>query len=232
MHAAVLFGGGIESTVVATFLCRWYGPENVVLLHFLYGQRASEAETLCVEGVSRHLGCSRSQVSLQGVYRDSMSGLLTHDDVDFMPEDGSRPSFVPARNLLLVAAGGCHALSLGIRTLYLCVNGEVPDAAPFYDTKADFIERARAVMRLSSNRDDFDLRAPTLRMTKARLIRAGLRAGAPFQWSMSCFAPIKQSDGGFLPCMQCDPCAVRYMGFLGAGDDAEDPVVSTRLARG
>lgn len=229
MHAALLFGGGIESTVMAAFLCRWYGPENVMLVHIMYGQRTTEAEMRCTHGVARHLGCKWSHVSVVNMYRSGASGLLTHDKVDFLPEDGSNPSFVPARNMMLVTVGGCHALSMGIRTLYLCVNGEVPDSAPFYDTKEDFVQKAGDLFRSASDRPDFDLRAPTLRLPKGRMIAAGLRIGAPFRWSMSCFDPQKGPDGGFSPCQSCDPCVARHMGFLSAGDDVTDPVVKHRL---
>jgi len=60
------------------------------------------------------------------------------------------------------------------------------------------------------------VRAPLLTMTKAEIIRTGMRLQAPLHLTHSCYDPI-----GDLACGRCDSCLIRREGFSKAG--VEDP---------
>ena len=58
--------------------------------------------------------------------------------------------------------------------------------------------------------------APLLEMSKADIIRTGIRLGVPLHLTHSCYDPV-----GDLACGRCDSCVIRREGFSKAG--VEDP---------
>jgi 7-cyano-7-deazaguanine synthase len=59
-----------------------------------------------------------------------------------------------------------------------------------------------------------------IEMTKAQIIRLGLRLGVPYELTWSCYV------GGRRPCGSCDSCRFRAKGFRQAGID--DPALAKR----
>ena len=62
------------------------------------------------------------------------------------------------------------------------------------------------------------IRTPLLKMTKAEIIRAGLKLGLDYGLTWSCYDPL--ADGR--ACRRCDSCQLRLKGFEEAG--AVDPI--------
>jgi 7-cyano-7-deazaguanine synthase len=62
------------------------------------------------------------------------------------------------------------------------------------------------------------IRAPLLQMTKAEIIKTGLKLGLDYGMTWSCYDPL---DGG-RACGRCDSCQLRLKGFREAG--AVDPI--------
>jgi 7-cyano-7-deazaguanine synthase len=56
-----------------------------------------------------------------------------------------------------------------------------------------------------------EIRTPLIQLSKADIVRLGLRVGAPLELSWSCYL------GGPRPCGTCDACALRAKGFAEAG---------------
>ena len=62
------------------------------------------------------------------------------------------------------------------------------------------------------------IQTPLLKMTKAEIIRAGLKLGLDYGLTWSCYDPL--ADGR--ACGRCDSCQLRLKGFEEAG--AVDPI--------
>ena len=58
---------------------------------------------------------------------------------------------------------------------------------------------------------------PLVHLTKAEIIELGLRYGAPYHLTHSCYSPE-----GSLSCGKCDSCLLRLRGFEEAGQ--VDPI--------
>ena len=59
----------------------------------------------------------------------------------------------------------------------------------------------------------FRVHAPLQRMSKADIVREGLRLGVDFAETVSCY----QADDQGRACRHCDACRLRAEGFVAAG---------------
>ena len=66
---------------------------------------------------------------------------------------------------------------------------------------------------------EFKVHAPLLKMTKAEIIREGVRLGVDYGLTLSCYDPDPQGRA----CGSCDSCQLRKKGFAEAG--VPDPTV-------
>ena len=57
------------------------------------------------------------------------------------------------------------------------------------------------------------IRTPIIALSKADIVREGLRLGVDFSQTVSCY----QADAAGLACGKCDACRLRAEGFLSAG---------------
>jgi 7-cyano-7-deazaguanine synthase len=117
-----------------------------------------------------------------------------------------------------------HAEVEGASLIYFGAN--VLDYSGYPDCRPEFIRAFEAAVKAGTKRGAEGtaprVYAPLLDMTKADIIRTGMRLGAPLHLTHSCYDPV-----GDLACGQCDSCLIRREGFLKAG--VEDP---TRYAVG
>ncbi len=72
------------------------------------------------------------------------------------------------------------------------------------------------------DRTHFKIHAPLIHMTKAEIIREGLKLGVDYSLTLSCYAPTS----GNSPCGECDSCRLRQKGFEDAG--CVDPAVKLK----
>ena len=64
----------------------------------------------------------------------------------------------------------------------------------------------------------YKVHAPLINLTKAEIIRKGLKLGVNYKMTHSCYDP----DSNGLACGSCDSCLLRLRGFKEVG--AKDPV--------
>jgi 7-cyano-7-deazaguanine synthase len=96
----------------------------------------------------------------------------------------------------------------------------VLDYSGYPDCRPEFISAFEAAVnagtKTGAEGPGLRVCAPLLHMTKADIIRTGLRLGAPLHLTHSCYDPA-----GDLACGRCDSCVIRREGFSKAG--VEDP---------
>lgn len=219
-RAVVLASGGLDSTVTAA-LAREAGHE-LLWLTVDYGQRhAIEVER--ARQVAVAMGATKHTVLTLNL-RAFAGSALTGD----LPVPKDRPSaersrgipatYVPGRNLVLLSLAAAHAEAEGASLIFFGAN--VLDYSGYPDCRPEFIRAFEAAVnagtKAAAEGATLRVRAPLLEMTKADIIRTGIRLGAPLHLTHSCYDPV-----GDLACGRCDSCLIRREGFSRAG--VEDP---------
>ena len=217
--AVVLMSGGLDSCVAAA-LARSAGHE-LAGLHVRYGQRTQRREEQAYRNVCDALGIDR-RLLIDIDHLRAIGGSALTDPTVAVPEgeDVDRPgipvSYVPQRNgnLLMIAAAWAEVLvAESIWT------GMVEaDASGYPDCRRSFcdaMERAIAEGNHDAHPDP-RIVTPLIAISKADIVREGLRLDAPLAQTWSCYQAEDQA------CGVCDSCQLRLRGFARAG--AIDPI--------
>jgi 7-cyano-7-deazaguanine synthase len=211
--AVVLLSGGIDSaTVLAVARSEGFAP---YALSFRYGQRhaaelAAAGRVAAAQGVVRHLILD-VDVSVFG------GSALTDPaaDVPAGPAASIDATYVPARNTVFLSLALAWAETIGARDIFIGVNAGDHDGYP--DCRPGYLAAFQQMAGLATSAGPVQIRAPLIRMTKAAIIRHGLRLGVDYTPTLSCYNP---APGG--PCGACGACSVRAAAFteLGIPDPA------------
>jgi 7-cyano-7-deazaguanine synthase len=129
---------------------------------------------------------------------------------------GTIPStYVPARNTILLSLAVAHAEVLGARDLFYGANAV--DYSGYPDCRPEFVAAFEALANVATKAavegERLVVHAPILRMTKAQIVREGMRLGVDFAATVSCY----QADAEGRACGVCDACRLRRDGFAQAG---------------
>ena len=213
--AVVLLSGGLDSTT-ALAVARSQGF-SCHALTVRYGQ-LHEVELEAARRVAAALGAREHRIVAVDLSPIAASA-LTRSDVA-VPKDRSLaeigapgdvpPTYVPARNTVLLALALAWAESLGAHDLFVGVN--VLDASGYPDCRPAFIRAFEALAQVATRAGGFRLHAPLIELTKAQIIELGTRLGVDYAITHSCYDP---TDGA--ACGRCDACQLRRKGFAEAG---------------
>ncbi|TXH03518.1 MAG: 7-cyano-7-deazaguanine synthase QueC [Nevskiaceae bacterium] len=210
--AVVLLSGGLDSaTVLAQARADGY------ICHALsvsYGQR-HVAELKAAERVVSSLGAHAHQVI--SVNLNAVGGSALTDRSIAVPEAptaGIPVTYVPARNTLFLSLALGWAEVIGARDLFIGVNAV--DYSGYPDCRPEFIaafERLAGVAtRAGVEGAAFRIHTPLIHLTKAEIIREGVRLGVDYAQTVSCY----QADEEGRACGRCDSCRIRRQGFADA----------------
>lgn len=220
--AVVLLSGGLDSTTVLA-LARERGFECYAL-SFHYGQRhfselraaANVAHALgAVEHVTVAVDMPWSKSALtRGA--EVPKGRAPHEIAHGIPI-----TYVPARNTLFLSYALSWAESLGAEDIFAGMN--ILDYSGYPDCRPEFIEAFQVTARLGTQAGAegaaITVHTPLIKLSKAEIIREGVRLGVDYSATLSCYDP---SVGR--PCRACDSCQLRAKGFEEAG--LVDPALS------
>lgn len=218
--AVVLVSGGLDSFVSAA-LAREAG-HPLFALSIDYNQR-HQVELAAARRIARTLGAVRHVVL--PIDLSAFGGSALTDEAIAVPKDGVGATipitYVPARNTIFLSLALGWAEAEGARDIYLGVNAldysGYPDCRPEFI--ASFEQTAELATKAGVEGKPFTFRAPLQHMTKADIVREGMRLGLDLGMSWSCYDPAP----GALQCGMCDSCRLRHKGFVEAGVD--DPTV-------
>ena len=214
-RAVVLLSGGLDSYTAAA-IARSQGC-RLFALSVRYGQiHAHELEA--ARRVAAALGVERHQelsVDLAALGGSALTGAVAVPKDRALDEEGIPPTYVPARNTVLLSLALAWAEVLGAVDLVIGVNAldysGYPDCRPEYI--AAFERLAGLATRAGVEGARFRVHAPLLDMTKADIVRRGEALGLDYGLTHSCYDP---SPAG-TPCRRCDSCRLRARGFAEAG---------------
>lgn len=211
-NAVVLVSGGMDSAVVLAI-----ARERGFAVHALsvaYGQRhTSELEAAAtlasVQGARAHKTVS---VDLRAIGGSALTA-----DID-VPEPGSAGvpvTYVPARNTIMLSIALGWAEVLDAADIFCGVNAV--DYSGYPDCRPEFIEAFERLANLATQTGvegaGIRIHAPLQHMSKADIVREGLRLGVDFAQTVSCYS----ADASGRACGHCDACALRAEGFASAG---------------
>jgi 7-cyano-7-deazaguanine synthase len=211
--AVMLLSGGLDSATTLA-LAREQGYQCYAL-SVLYGQRHG-AETNAARAVAKSLGAAEHkliQISLNAIGGSALTdpGIA----VPTAPTQGIPVTYVPARNTVLLALALGWAEVLDAADIFIGVN--VVDYSGYPDCRPAFIEAFERLAGLATKAGvegtRFRIHAPLIRLSKAQIIREGLRLGLDYALTVSCY----MADDEGRACGQCDACRIRAEGFRSAG---------------
>ena len=212
-NAVVLVSGGMDSAVVLA-LAREEGF-SAYALSVSYGQRHT-SELQAADRVSQALGASAHKTV--NVDLRSIGGSALTDSGIEVPEAGGAGipvTYVPARNTIMLSVALGWAEVLGASDIFCGVNAV--DYSGYPDCRPEFIAAFENLANLATKAGvegaGLRIRAPLLRMSKADIVREGVRLNVDFAQTVSCY----RADAEGRACGHCDACSLRAAGFADAG---------------
>jgi 7-cyano-7-deazaguanine synthase len=222
-RAVVLLSGGMDSATAGA-VARDQGFD-VYALSFRYGQRHA-AELEAARRVAERLGVRRHvvlDIDLRAFGGSALTGDLA------VPKDtplerigaGIPVTYVPARNTIFLsfAVGWAETLEAGD----VFIGANALDYSGYPDCRPEYIEAFERMASLATRAGvegrRLRIHTPLISMSKAEIVRLGVRLGVDFGLTWSCYDPTPEGT----PCGRCDACVLRQKGFREAG--MEDPLL-------
>jgi 7-cyano-7-deazaguanine synthase len=216
MKAVLILSGGVDSTTLL-YSMREKGY-HVYALTFNYSQR-HQKEIECARKITHCLQIDHEVVDVSciaGLLGDS--ALLGRMEVPqcHYTEEAARQTIVPNRNMIMLSMAAGYAEAHDIPEIFYAAHRN--DSAIYPDCRAEFIEALIPAIRLATAWHPVLLRAPFVDMTKAEIVKLGLRLEVPYEMTWSCYRGEKS------PCGSCPTCIEREEAF--AQNGTVDPLIS------
>lgn len=210
--AVVLVSGGMDSAVTLAI-----AREQGFACHALsvdYGQRHA-SELAAAARVAAMLGAAAHKTVRVDLRSIGGSALTADIDVPTHASAGIPVTYVPARNTILLSIALGWAEVLGARDIFCGVNAV--DYSGYPDCRPEFIDAFETLTNRATKAGvegaHLRVHAPLIRMSKADIVREGVRLGVDFTATVSCY----QANAEGLACGECDACRLRAQGFREAG---------------
>ncbi|MFA0924976.1 7-cyano-7-deazaguanine synthase QueC [Xanthomonas fragariae] len=210
--AVVLLSGGMDSAA-AVALAQEQGFA-VYALSLRYGQRHTSeldaaARVAAAQGVITH--------KVLDVDLRSIGGSALTDDIE-VPEAGGGGipvTYVPARNTIMLSLALGWAEAIGANDLFCGVNAV--DYSGYPDCRPEFVRAFEVLANMATKAGvegaGLRVHAPLQFLSKADIVREGVRLGVNFSLTVSCY----RADADGRACGHCDACRLRAAGFADAG---------------
>jgi len=194
-RAVVLLSGGLDSATVLA-IAREQGYQTFAL-SFDYGQR-HKTELDAAARVAAALGAKEHRVLKFDLTQWGGSALTDNTiDVPVSTPSGSSQgipvTYVPARNTIFLSLALAWAETLAFQTMARLAT--------------------RAGVEAADDEAQLTIRTPIINMTKADIVKEGIRLGVDYAITVSCY----QADTEGRACGRCDSCRLRRQGFITAG---------------
>ncbi len=147
----------------------------------------------------------------------SIGGSALTADID-VPEAGGvgiPVTYVPARNTIMLSLALGWAEVVGANDLFCGVNAV--DYSGYPDCRPEFVRAFEVLANLATKAGvegaGLRVHAPLQFLSKADIVREGVRLGVDFGLTVSCYS----ADADGRACGHCDACRLRAAGFADAG---------------
>jgi len=220
--AVILLSGGLDSATALA--CAKADGFSCYALSFDYGQR-HKAELQAAARVADALGVEQHRVLRLDLGAIGGSALTdSRIDVPSTPTEGIPVTYVPARNTVFLSCALAWAEVLGANDIFIGVNAV--DYSGYPDCRPEYISAFETMANLATKSavegQPLHLHTPLIDLSKADIIRLGMKLGVDYALTVSCYAADDQGRA----CGQCDSCRLRAQGFAAAG--VADPTTYQR----
>ncbi len=212
-RAIVLLSGGLDSATCLTLAIQ--NGFECYALNFDYGQR-HRAELAAAQRVAQQQGATEYRVikiDLAGIGGSALTDV--NIDVPTQLGTGIPVTYVPARNTVFLSLALAWAEVLQAQHIFIGVNAidysGYPDCRPEYI--AAFERMANLGTKAGIEGQSFKIETPLMHLSKADIIREGMRRGVDYSSTVSCYS----ADDDGRACGECDACRFRAQGFRDAG---------------
>jgi 7-cyano-7-deazaguanine synthase len=222
--AVVLLSGGLDSTT--TLALAQQEGFAVHALSFQYGQR-HHIEIEAARKIAAHCGVARHIVVPIDLRVFGGSALTSDLEVpkDRPVEEMTKEipiTYVPARNTIFLSFALAWAEVLGANDIFLGVNAL--DYSGYPDCRPEYIAAFEQMANLATKAGvegklRLRIHTPLIHLTKAEIIRQGLKLGVDYRLTTSCYDPSPEGRA----CGRCDSCLLRLKGF--AENQLPDPIL-------
>ncbi len=217
--AVVMLSGGLDSTTVLA-MAREKGFECHTM-SFNYAQRHS-SELKASKQFSSLLGAaSHREVMLDAaLFGGSALTDMSIDVPDFdLDPKAIAVTYVPGRNTIFLSMALAYGESIGANDIFIGAN--IYDYSNYPDCRPEYLEAFEQMANLATKAAiegaKVSIHAPLVHLTKAEIIKEGLRLGVDYSQTVSCYQANEAGEA----CGVCDSCMFRKKGFSEAG--VEDP---------
>jgi 7-cyano-7-deazaguanine synthase len=211
--AVVLLSGGLDSaTTLAIAKDRGFQCHALTVD---YGQR-HRAELNAAKRIAKALQAVEHRIFPLDLTVFGGSALTDKTiDVPLAPSTGIPPTYVPARNTIMLSLALAWAETLSSNDIFIGANAV--DYSGYPDCRPEYIAAYETLANLATKAAvegcKLSIHAPLIALSKSEIIRRGAALGVDFALTVSCY---QASDDG-MACGQCDSCRLRHAGFAAAG---------------
>lgn len=210
-RSVVLLSGGMDSCVTAAIARQ---TDETSFLHVGYGQRTEARERRAFDAITRHYGVERTLIARLDHLKMIGGSALTdppRDAVRARRADSQIPdTYVPFRNTHLLAIAVSWAEVLGAGRIFIGAVQE--DGSGYPDCREEYYEAFNRLVRAGTRPESsITVETPLIHMSKAEIVRTGVRLGAPLHLTWSCYTETE------VACGRCESCLLRRKGFAVAG---------------
>lgn len=216
--AVVLASGGLDSTTVMAIAKD--ESFDIYALSFDYGQR-HHVELAAAKTIAKVLGAKQHLIVNTDLGQIGGSALTEDITVpkDRDVSDGSDEipiTYVPARNTIFLAYALAWSEVLDTPHIFIGVNAI--DYSGYPDCRPEYIQAFEQMANLATKAGveglyRLQIHTPLSEMTKADIIKTGVRLGIDYGLTHSCYDPDESGNA----CGHCDSCLLRKQGFAEAG---------------
>lgn len=220
MKALVLLSGGLDSATCLAVAVEKYGFENVIGLSVYYGQK-HDRELRAAKAVADYYNVELINIDLEPIFVGSGCTLLKKSKEDIpkgayaeqLSESKGEPvsTYVPFRNGLFLSVSASMAIAKGCEVIYYGAHSDDAAGNAYPDCSVEFNEEMNKAIYLGSGKK-VRIEAPFVELTKAEVVKTGLRLNVPYELTWSCY------EGGEKPCGKCGTCIDRIKAFEANGE--------------
>ncbi len=213
--AIILLSGGMDSTVALAYaVSQGY---QMVPLTIGYGQRHAR-EIRAAKEVSSFYGLEKHVILDLDLSFLKTSALTSHDieipQREHQEIGNDIPiTYVPARNLIFLSIAAGLAETESADRIFIGANAV--DYSGYPDCRPEFFKAFQHALQVGTKSGvegkTVKIEHPLLFLSKAEIVKLGVKLGAPLHLTWSCY------KGGGKACGKCDSCLLRLKGFEEAG---------------